>query len=319
MPEEQEEQAAQEGAAKAEDSPPAAERRFAWALAPGKEPTTLASLRQAIAASITTPVAQPAPPPRPLVSRRLFVLGGFWSALGLAAFAVLASPLDFLFPRNVKGFGGPITVPAGKIPTPGGDPVRPSPEGKFWLLNLEPGITPHGEETPGGLLALWQKCPHLGCTVPWRPDFVFAGRKAWFRCPCHGSTYTKEGGVRVFGPAPRSMDVFPLEVKDDGSILVQTGPQFKGTGSVDNPSKAVPYSVLSGSELTAAALAEDTAIEVKDASSFQEGMTIAIDEEQLRIVAISDNRLSVERGVEGTKAQYHKPDTVVAKVSNRNV
>jgi cytochrome b6-f complex iron-sulfur subunit len=203
----------------------------------------LAAQRKAIEATIATPVAQPAPPPRPLVSRRLFILGGFWSSLALALIGVLGSPFDFLFPRNVKGFGGPVTVPRSRIPPPGGDPVK-IPEGRFWLVNLEPGVTSNGEETAGGLLALWQKCPHLGCTVPWNPVFVFAGRKGWFRCPCHGSTYTREGGVKVAGPAPRSLDAFEIkEVKENGDIVVQTGPKPKFPGSPDNPSKAVPYNV----------------------------------------------------------------------------
>jgi cytochrome b6-f complex iron-sulfur subunit len=136
--------------------------------------------------------------------------------------------------RKLGGFGGPIPVAPERIPPAGGDPVRVF-EGRFWLLNLEAGTTLNGEETPGGVLALWTKCPHLGCTVPWRPDFTFAGRQGWFRCPCHGSTYTKEGGIIVAGPAPRSMDVFPIEVQDDLSLIVQTGRQYEFTGSVANP------------------------------------------------------------------------------------
>ena len=64
----------------------------------------------------------------------------------------------------------------------------------------------------GGLVALWQKCPHLGCTVPWRPDFDFLGSKGWFRCPCHGSTYTKFG-KHMAGPANRGLDPLPFQDK----------------------------------------------------------------------------------------------------------
>jgi cytochrome b6-f complex iron-sulfur subunit len=177
---------------------------------------------------------------RRVISRRVFILGGFWSGLALAIVGLVGSPLNFMWIRNPRGFGGPIPVTPDRIPPPGGDPVR-IVEGRFWLVNLEPGVTPNGEQTPGGLLALWQKCPHLGCTVPWRPDFEFQDRKGWFRCPCHGSTYTKEGGVLVFGPAPRPMDVFPLEVQEDMTVIVQTGRQFEGTGSAANPARAAPY------------------------------------------------------------------------------
>jgi cytochrome b6-f complex iron-sulfur subunit len=96
-----------------------------------------------------------------------------------------------------------------------------------------------GEPGPGGLLAMWWKCPHLGCTVPWRPDFTFEGETAWFRCPCHGSTYTK-AGIRVFGPAPRPLDTMAVTVNDDGSLTVDTGSITKG--GPDNPKRAVPYS-----------------------------------------------------------------------------
>ena len=69
----------------------------------------------------------------------------------------------------------------------------------------------------GGLLALYQKCVHLGCTVQWLATFDFQNQTGWFRCPCHQSTYTK-AGVRVFGPAPRSLDTFEIQFDaGDGS------------------------------------------------------------------------------------------------------
>lgn len=63
------------------------------------------------------------------------------------------------------------------------------------------------------MLALYQKDPRLGCTVPWRPDFEFLGRKGWFRNPCHGQTYDLDGNC-VFGPCIRGLDRFPVRVKD---------------------------------------------------------------------------------------------------------
>lgn len=188
---------------------------------------------------VDTPVAKPVPR-RGLVTRRVFILGGFWSGLMLAIVGLAGPSLDFMWPRKLAGFGGPIPVTPDRIPAPEGDPVV-IPEGRFFLLNLKPGTTPNGEETPGGLLALWRKCPHLGCTVPWNPGFEFQGRKGWFRCPCHNSTYTREGGVLVFGPAPRSLDVFPLQVQDDKSIVVQTGRQHEFSGGPGNPSRAAAH------------------------------------------------------------------------------
>ncbi len=181
-----------------------------------------------------TPIAKPAPPPNPLLSRRLFVLGGFWSSLSLAVIGLLGSPLRFVWPRRAAGRGMAVTVPAAKVPLPGSEPVR-IPEGRFYLSHL----APDQEGSPGGLLALWQKCPHLGCTVPWRPDFDYGGTKGWFRCPCHGSTYTRGAAILVYGPAPRPMDTMALEVKENGDVVVNTGAITKG--GVDNPQRAVPY------------------------------------------------------------------------------
>jgi len=201
-------------------------------------PQAAAPVSPTRAIAVDTPVAKPVPQ-RHVLTRRGLVLAGFWAAIGLLGVGLLGAPLDFMWLRKTGGFGGPITVSPDKIPQPGGDPVVIR-EGRFHLLNLEAGTTPNGESSPGGALALWRKCPHLGCTVPWRPDFEFQGRRGWFRCPCHGSTYTKEGGIIVFRPAPRSLEVFPLAVQEDGSLVVETGIQFAGTGSLENPSRSVP-------------------------------------------------------------------------------
>ena len=204
----------------------------------GTQASVTASPARSIA--VDTPVAKPVPR-RDVITRRIFLLGGFWSAFALAAVGVLGSPLDFLWPRNLKGFGGPITVTADRVPAEGKDPVRII-EGKFWLLNLKAGpTTSPGADTPGGLLALYQKCPHLGCTVPYRPEFVFDNVSGWFRCPCHGSTYSKDGGVKVFGPAPRPLDVFPITVNSDKSLTVLTGRAYEGTGSTNNPARTIKY------------------------------------------------------------------------------
>jgi cytochrome b6-f complex iron-sulfur subunit len=136
-----------------------------------------------------------------------------------------------------------VTVAAARIPKAGDDPVRIS-EGKFWLVNnrgTQGDVLAVGGT--GGLLALYWKCPHLGCTVPWNPSFdgatvSFPGIIGWFRCPCHGSTYSR-AGVRVFGPAPRPMDTMLLTVNGDGSLSVNTGKIT--TGGADNPLRAVAY------------------------------------------------------------------------------
>lgn len=179
-----------------------------------------------------------------LVTRRSMIRTSFWAGLGVTVAGLLLGFVNFFWPRKVTGFGSLVTVPATVVPQPGGDPVR-IPEAKAWLVNLKPGDgVPQqftGTAQPskeGGLLALYQKCPHLGCTVPWRGEFDFEGVKGWFRCPCHGSTYTK-GGVRVFGPAPRSMDTFLLKANSDGSVVIDTRAQSIKLGGLDDPQRAI--------------------------------------------------------------------------------
>jgi cytochrome b6-f complex iron-sulfur subunit len=186
--------------------------------------------------------ARAARPPRTVVNRRTFVLSGFWGAIAALGAAVVGGwGIDFLWPKKLAGFGAPVDVKASKIPAPGTDPVHIA-EGRFWLVNI-----PAGEaESPGGLLAFYQKCPHLGCSVPWRPDFDFGGQKGWFRCPCHGSTFTREGGILVAGPSSRNMDTMAITVKPNGDITVQTG-QIK-QGGADNPRRVVAYPGGSGQE-----------------------------------------------------------------------
>lgn len=63
-------------------------------------------------------------------------------------------------------------------------------------------------------LALYQRCTHLGCKVPFRDDCHS------FKCPCHGSHYHIDGEY-VDGPAPRSLDRFPLSFQND-HVMIDT-------------------------------------------------------------------------------------------------
>ena len=61
------------------------------------------------------------------------------------------------------------------------------------------------------------KCPHLGCGYKWRriknfPDGVFL-------CPCHLSIYDEAGKV-LDGPAPRPLDVLPMQVNAAGEVQI---------------------------------------------------------------------------------------------------
>jgi Rieske Fe-S protein len=82
---------------------------------------------------------------------------------------------------------------------------------RVWLVKFE----------SGEILALSQKDPHLGCTVPWRADFQFKGYKGWFRNPCHGETYDLTGYCYA-GPCPRGLDRYETQVAD-GKVQVRVG------------------------------------------------------------------------------------------------
>lgn len=179
------------------------------------------------------------------VARRSFLRASSFAGLMLFVGSLTAAFLAFFNKRDPQGFGAPVTVIPSRVPAAGAEPTRIS-EGKFWLVNLrgnEGDVLATGGT--GGLLALYWKCPHLGCSVPWRADFAgaqvnFPGINGWFRCPCHGSTYSK-AGVRVFGPAPRSMDTFPITKNGDGSLTINTGAIISGAAEPANPLRTVSY------------------------------------------------------------------------------
>ncbi len=178
------------------------------------------------------------------MARRSFLRVSVFAGLTLGLGSWVAGFLGFFNRRKPVGFGGIVVVSKAVIPPAGSDPARIS-AGKFWLSNLAGAQGDvFGVGGTGGLLALYWKCPHLGCTVPWNATFngatvSFPGIIGWFRCPCHGSTYS-HAGVRVFGPAPRPLDPMLLTLNSDGSINVNTG---KITlGGADNPLRAVAYS-----------------------------------------------------------------------------
>lgn len=110
----------------------------------------------------------------------------------------------FFKPRIEPGsFGGKIVAGQESEFLPG--TVSHIQKGRFYISRLE----------DGGILALWQQCTHLGCTVPWRSD------EARFHCPCHSSIFDQSGEV-ISGPAPRPMDIFPIDV-EEGQLIVDTG------------------------------------------------------------------------------------------------
>jgi cytochrome b6-f complex iron-sulfur subunit len=162
------------------------------------------------------------------VTRRQFfnrsILAG--TGLGLGAFGIAS--LAFLWPPTQKGgFGAKINVGAiADVQTAFANKIPFYNAGaKTYIVAYPKEDIPKAEKVPAyaqviagmkeGYVALYQRCVHLGCRVPWCQS------SQWFECPCHGSKYNRVG-EKQGGPAPRGLDRFPLEVSG-GSITVDTG------------------------------------------------------------------------------------------------
>jgi len=186
---------------------------------------------------------------RQFFNRSIVTLFGF-SSLGLGA-AMLAQ----LWPSTTGGFGSSIRV--GSIAEieaaiADGNGFAYYPEGRMWVT-LYPSDSlskaeavyspPELAGMEAGVVALYQKCPHLGCRVPQ------CETSQWFECPCHGSQYNRVGEKKG-GPAPRGMDRFAMQV--DGDVLtVDTGTVIQGppigTNTTGQEAEG-PHCVSGGSE-----------------------------------------------------------------------
>ncbi len=189
------------------------------------------------------PLIEVSAPPSTRVTRRGVLRFAFFGSMLTMLGGVGVTLVNTVYPRGVKGFGGPVIVLAADIPH-SGDPPKQNFEGHFLLVNLLPDegrLASDKLPSPGGLLALWWKCPHLGCTVPWKENFVAEDdplqRRGNFNCNCHSSTYTKSGTL-VRGPATRSMDTMEIEIVKDG-IIVNSGKIRRGAD--DNARRGIPY------------------------------------------------------------------------------
>ena len=75
-----------------------------------------------------------------------------------------------------------------------------------------------------GLLALWARNPHRGCTVAALallddPLEMPLEANAAFVNPCHGDQYALDG-TWLFGPSPRGLDRFAIFVDAEGRVVV---------------------------------------------------------------------------------------------------
>jgi Rieske Fe-S protein len=156
---------------------------------------------------------------------------GFFAGLAGVLAALAAGVTAFLWPRRgVSGEhdAGPAdSFAVGDVRhfqvSDGTNPPRLTASG--WITG---GLRDfHLVRRPDGFVAFWHRCTHVGCTVPFRPEFempvlrdrTWREERGLFRCPCHGSTYSRDEGQIVFGPAPRSLDALPVRI-EKGRVLV---------------------------------------------------------------------------------------------------
>ena len=126
---------------------------------------------------------------------------GLFGQAGVALF-------EFFKPQIESGAFGSKVV-AGQVDEFQPNTVSHISKGRFYLSRLE----------DGRMLALWQRCTHLGCTVPWQEN------EDQFHCPCHSSLFDKKGEV-IGGPAPRPLDLFHIEIVE-GQVIVDTSSPIK--------------------------------------------------------------------------------------------
>jgi cytochrome b6-f complex iron-sulfur subunit len=143
------------------------------------------------------------PEPTPNLSRRDF-LKTLWAVLGGMALAETGGIfLAYLQPRLAEGeFGSLIT--AGKVDDFPPNSVTHLTNARCYIVRLP----------DGGFLALYHRCTHLGCTVPWDTT----AQK--FICPCHSSEFDMQGAVKN-PPAPRPLDLFAVTI-EAGEVKVDT-------------------------------------------------------------------------------------------------
>ena len=161
------------------------------------------------------------------ITRRQFLTKALRISFGAFAGIQAISWLGFMWPKVSGGFGS--KVDAGKVEdlkkqiVQGDGSVIPAfiPEARAYVLPFDSSQASDSQFSDGdtiadGLVAIYQRCVHLGCRVPW------CNSSQGFECPCHGSKYNLVGEYYA-GPAPRNLDRFVVSVNPAGKFIIDTG------------------------------------------------------------------------------------------------
>ncbi len=157
------------------------------------------------------------------VDRRRFLNRAWLGALTIFGVAFGGASIATLWPEVEAGrYGSKIRVaPLKDVRADLARSARPmyNQRGRFYLVAYDTSDPNNRYVVDGvashGLMALYQKCSHLGCRTPYCPTSGF------FECPCHGAIFNQAGEVRG-GPAPAGLWRFPVSVDRDGFVVVDT-------------------------------------------------------------------------------------------------
>jgi cytochrome b6-f complex iron-sulfur subunit len=201
-------------------------------------------------------------PPTGEITRRGFMRRMLGVGVGILSLEFLGGTLAFLWPNLSEGLGADINLgSAADITGVFAEWAEGLPyiynQANLFFVNVPAAMARVAENSGGAVnaptslpvddpganvdeelplpersvIALWRKCPHLGCQVP-----QVCEASQWFECLCHGSKYTVLGEKRD-GPAPRGMDRFAVTVQDGAYVVVTSevisGPPV-GTVSFDD-------------------------------------------------------------------------------------
>lgn len=153
--------------------------------------------------------AEYVPPSEDVLQRRAFMRLVGWGGLGAYLTFLAGLATRFFWPRVlfepptsfVAGFPSEFAI--GEVNTAFQNSYR------VWMVR---------EVT--GMFALIAKCTHLGCTPVWLEA------KNKFKCPCHGSGFTKSG-INFEGPAPRPLERATIKLLPDGRVFVDKAKVFR--------------------------------------------------------------------------------------------
>jgi cytochrome b6-f complex iron-sulfur subunit len=159
------------------------------------------------------------------VTRRQFFNRALSATFGTATGIFGLASLAFLWPRLSGGFGADVN--AGSVADLLDQAINDDgsvtpvfiPEGRAYVVPAPTTLSDLYEGksvAAAGVMALYQRCVHLGCRVPW------CQTSQGFECPCHGSKYNGIGEYND-GPAPRNLDRFVVEVTGGGELIIRTG------------------------------------------------------------------------------------------------